>query len=119
MTRTTPDGGACPIVAQDLVENYFRREYGRLVAVLTRTAGLRHLELVEDAVQGALLTALGDWTVHGVPDHPGGWLYRVAHNNVIGELRQKNGRLRILERAADVADYVGGSSVVFRDRSGG
>jgi RNA polymerase sigma factor (sigma-70 family) len=93
--------------APALVEHFFRREYGRLVATLTRTAGLRHLELVEDAVQGALLTALGDWTVHGVPDHPGGWLYRVAHNNVIGELRQKNGRLRILERAADAADHVG------------
>ena len=45
MTRTTPDG---------LVEHFFRREHGRLVAVLTRTVGLRHIDVVEDAVQAAL-----------------------------------------------------------------
>jgi hypothetical protein len=29
----------------------FRREYGRLGAVLSRKAGVRHIELVEDTVQ--------------------------------------------------------------------
>jgi len=43
------------------VEHYFRHEYGRLVAVLVRRVGLHHLEMVEDAVQGALLAALTAW----------------------------------------------------------
>jgi len=62
---------------------------------------VRHIELVEDAVQGALLAALTAWTAHGLPDDPGAWLYRVAYNNLIGDLRRNAGRLRILERIAD------------------
>ena len=63
-------------------------------------AGVQHLEVVEDAVQTAFMTALGDWTADGMPDDPGAWLYRVAHNRLIGDLRRKAGRRRILERAA-------------------
>jgi RNA polymerase sigma factor (sigma-70 family) len=70
------------------------------VTVLARKVGVRHIELIEDAVQGALMTALSSWTTHGLPDRPGAWLYRVAHNELIGELRQKAGRLQILEHAA-------------------
>ena len=42
----------------DLVEHYFRHEYGRLVARLANKVGVRHVELVEDAVQSALASAL-------------------------------------------------------------
>src|SRR5438445_11783779 len=37
-----------------LVEHFFRHEFGRLVAVLTRSLGVRRLALVEDVVQAAL-----------------------------------------------------------------
>ena len=87
--------------APGLVEHFFRREYGRLVAVLTRKVGVRHIDLVEDAVQGALLAALTAWTAQGLPEDPAAWLYRVAYNNLIGDLRRTAGRLRILERAVD------------------
>ena len=87
--------------APGLVEHFFRHEYGRLVALLTRKVGVWHLDLVEDAVQGALLAALTAWTAQGRPDDPGAWLYRVASNNLIGDLRRTAGRLRILERAVD------------------
>jgi RNA polymerase sigma factor (sigma-70 family) len=86
-----------------LVEHFFRREYGRLVAVLTRLVGVRHLEAVEDAVQAALLTALTSWTAHGVPDEPGAWLYRVAYNHLLDDFRRHSSRQRILARAADSA----------------
>ena len=87
--------------ASGLVEHFFRREYGRLVAVLAGKVGVRHIDLVEDAVQGALLAALTAWTAQGLPEDPGAWLYRVAYNNLIGDLRRTAGRLRILERAVD------------------
>src|SRR5947209_3079228 len=90
-----------PPGAPGLVEHFFRHEYGRLVAVLTRKVGVRHIDLVEDAVQGALLAALTAWTAQGLPEDPGAWLYRVAYNNLIGDLRRTAGRLRILERAVD------------------
>ena len=41
-----------------LVEHFFRHEFGRLVAVLTRSLGMRRLDLVEDVVQAALMQAL-------------------------------------------------------------
>jgi predicted RNA polymerase sigma factor len=101
LTRTTPDGCHGAVVAPGLVEHFFRHEYGRLVAVLTRTVGVRHLDVVEDAVQGALLTALTSWTAQGVPKDPGAWLYRVAYNGLIDDLRRKTNRLRILAQAVD------------------
>ena len=79
-----------------LVEHFFRHEYGRLVAILVGRVGLVHLDSVEDAVQSALLAALETWTRTGEPDNPSAWLYRVAYNRVIGELRQQARRQRIL-----------------------
>ena len=51
-------GSQDSFAASGLVEQFFRREYGRLVAILTRKAGVRHVDLVEDAVQTALMAAL-------------------------------------------------------------
>lgn len=61
---------------------------------------MRHLQLVEDAVQGALAAALSDWVGGGLPRDPGAWLYRVASNQLVGDLRKDAGRHRILEAAA-------------------
>jgi len=67
--------------------------------------GVRHIDVVEDAVQSALLAALATWTTRGLPEDPSAWLYRVAHNNLIGEFRKKAGRRRILEQVpVEVAD---------------
>ena len=59
--------------------------------------GVDYIEDVEDAVQSALMKALETWPMSGLPDKPSAWLFRVAHNQLIGELRQRTGRLRILE----------------------
>ena len=83
-----------------LVEHFFRHEYGKLVATLARRVGVQHIEAVEDAVQSALMTALEAWAPAGLPDNPSAWLYRVAHNNLMGELRQRTSRRRILEQSA-------------------
>jgi predicted RNA polymerase sigma factor len=65
-----------------------RTDNGRLVAALTRRFGAAHLELIEDAVQGALARALERWPAGGVPDRPDAWLVRVAYNLVLDALRQ-------------------------------
>jgi RNA polymerase sigma-70 factor (ECF subfamily) len=74
------------------------------VAVLVRRVGVQHLGLVEDAVQGALMAALTAWVAKGIPQEPEGWLYRVAHNNLIGGLRRDAARARILASAGDHAE---------------
>ena len=90
--------------ALDLDANFFRHEYGRLVAVLSRRAGVQHLEAVEDAVQNALTKALETWTTRGLPDAPSAWLFRVANNALLDELRQGAGHRRILAEKLPVAD---------------
>jgi RNA polymerase sigma factor (sigma-70 family) len=90
-----------------LAAHFFRHEYGRLVALLCRRVGLRHLEAVEDAVQAALLAGLETWPRASAPNNPTAWLYRVAHNQLIGELRQTSRRLRLAEQyGADMMQAV-------------
>src|SRR5258706_1421197 len=80
------------LTAPGVVEHFFRHEYSRLVATLSRRVGVHLVEDVEDAVQSALMTALETWTTGGLPDNPPAWLFRVACNNLMGELRRRTGR---------------------------
>jgi RNA polymerase sigma-70 factor (ECF subfamily) len=81
------------------------------VATLARVVGVQQLELAEDAVQGAFTAALERWRTEGIPEDPGGWLYRVAYNRLIGELRGGAGRRRILEKSgADIPGQSGSSA---------
>ena len=88
------------MTAPKLVEHFFRHEYARLVAVMVRRSGVQHIAAIEDAVQSALMKALEVWKLTGTPDNPSAWLFRVAHNNLIGDLRQRTRRRRILEQNA-------------------
>ena len=84
-----------------LVEHFFRHEFGRLCAVLTRSLGVRRLDLVEDVVQAALVQALETWSRRGVPEDPAGWLYRTARNLAIDALRRERTHAQALPRLAD------------------
>lgn len=101
------------LTTPQLVAHFFRHEYGRLVAMLARRVGVQYIEAIEDAVQSALMAALESWTRAGLPDNPSAWLFRVAHNNLISELRQHTRRRRILEEnaAEDVATPENGPAV--------
>ena len=68
--------------------------------MLSCRVGAQHIEAVEDAVQSSLMTALEAWTIGRVPDNPTAWLFRVAHNELVGELRLQTRRSRILEQNA-------------------
>jgi RNA polymerase sigma-70 factor (ECF subfamily) len=54
---------------------------------LSRRFGVARLALCEDAAQTALLRATQSWPSE-LPDNPGAWLYRIAHNYVLDELRR-------------------------------
>lgn len=75
------------MTASELPEHFFRRELGRLVSILSRRFGISRLELCEDAAQTALMQATQSWS-EKLPDNPSAWLYRVAHNYVLDELRR-------------------------------
>lgn len=86
------------MTASELPEHWFRHELGRLVSILSRRFGLHRLELCEDAAQTALLQAAQSWPAK-LPDNPGAWLYRVAHNHVLDELRRAKRDERYLAEA--------------------
>jgi RNA polymerase sigma-70 factor (ECF subfamily) len=71
---------------RDAVEQVFREEWGRAVAILTRV--LRDLELAEDAVQDAFATALERWPRDGEPRNPGAWIVTTARNRAIDRIRR-------------------------------
>jgi RNA polymerase sigma-70 factor (ECF subfamily) len=99
-----------------LVEHFFRRESGRLVAVLTRIFGWRNFDLVEEMVQATLLEALHSWRIRGVPDNPSGWVHRVAKNKILDALRrQEIGRQVAREWAGRRPSQVGGIDLLFID----
>lgn len=85
-----------PSEPPQLVEHFFRHESATLVAVLTRAFGVRYLDLVEDKVQEAMMTAVVAWRQRGIPDNPAGWIYRVARNRVLDELRREKIHQRAL-----------------------
>ena len=87
--------------SSSLPEHFFRHEFGRLVAVLSGRVGVAHLELVEDSVQAALLTALETWRSDAIPENPSAWLYRVSYIRLIDELRKRSRRRAILEKYAE------------------
>src|SRR5437588_696958 len=72
-----------------LVDHLFRHRAGQMVATLTRIFGPEHLPLAEEVVQEALIAALTQWSFHGVPDNPAGWLFRVARNKALDHLRRQ------------------------------
>jgi RNA polymerase sigma-70 factor (ECF subfamily) len=95
-------------MSAELDPNFFRHEYGRLVAMLSRRVGLHRLEAVEDAVQLALLAALEAWPRAAAPENPSAWLYRVAHNHFVGEERSRSRRDELLERDAGLVPEAAG-----------
>lgn len=90
------------MTAPEFPEHWFRRELGRLISMLSRRFGVSRMELCEDAAQTALLRATQSWSSQ-LPDNPGSWLYRVAHNYVLDELRREKRDQRYLAEVQD--DY--------------
>jgi RNA polymerase sigma-70 factor (ECF subfamily) len=74
--------------ARVMVDHLFRNRAGQMVAYLTRIFGPSHLELAEEVVQDSLLKALQQWPFSGIPENPGGWLFRVARNGALDALRR-------------------------------
>jgi RNA polymerase sigma factor (sigma-70 family) len=66
-----------------LIEHFSRNESGKMVAVLTKIFGTANLDLAEDVVQDALVEAISQWQIRGIPDNPSAWLFRVAKNKAL------------------------------------
>ena len=72
----------------DSIEHLFRHEYGKITAALISKFSLYQIDLIEDSVQEALLKAMKLWAFQEMPENPSAWLYRVASNHLIDQLRR-------------------------------
>ncbi|QNF33233.1 sigma-70 family RNA polymerase sigma factor [Adhaeribacter swui] len=68
------------MASDTLLPHLFRTEFSKLVAVLTKTFGLAHVETAEDIASDTFLQAADTWPYNGIPANPTAWLYAVAKN---------------------------------------
>ena len=59
-----------------------------MVAVISRTFGLEHIETAEDIVSDTFLQAAETWESKGVPPNPTAWLYAVARQKTLYRFRR-------------------------------
>ncbi len=82
-------------------EDLLRELTPQVLGALVRRYG--HFDLAEDAVQEALLAAVMQWPVEGVPANPKAWLIRVAARRLTDLLRSDESRARRESSAAMLA----------------
>src|SRR6478672_1820179 len=82
--RTTVDEGEA---TRSAIEAGWRIESPRLIAGLARITG--DVGAAEELAQDALVIALEQWPVQGVPDGPGAWLMATAKHRAIDLVRRR------------------------------
>jgi len=70
-----------------VIEAVWRIESPRLIASLARV--MRDVGRAEELAQDALVAALEQWPVSGVPDNPAAWLMATAKHRAIDQLRRR------------------------------
>jgi RNA polymerase sigma factor (sigma-70 family) len=86
------------VSAEVPVEDLLRDLAPRVLGTLARRYG--QFDAAEDATQEALLAALTQWPVEGVPREPRAWLLTVARRGLIDQWRSDSARRRREEESA-------------------
>lgn len=60
-----------------------------MVALICSRFGFDQIDAAEDIVSETFLSAAESWGLKGVPDNPVAWLYRVARNNALNDLKHE------------------------------
>ncbi len=71
----------------ETIEAVWRLESTRLVAGLVRM--VRDVGLAEDLAQDAMVAALAQWPVEGIPANPGAWLMTTAKRRAVDAFRRR------------------------------
>jgi RNA polymerase sigma-70 factor (ECF subfamily) len=72
---------------EQAVADAHRREWAFVLAATVRVA--RDLDLAEECVQDAYLSALDVWVRDGIPNKPGAWLTTVARRKAVDVMRRE------------------------------
>ena len=89
--------------ARDVVASLLRDEWGRVFSIMVRQ--FRDWDVAEDALQDAVVAALQNWPVHGVPQQPVAWLLSAAKRKAIDAYRRtKNFERKLEQLGADMPE---------------
>lgn len=84
--------------ASQVVDELFRSEWGKLVAILCRQTS--DLDVAEESAQEAFAAALAQWPRDGVPEHPRAWILQTARHKAWDRLRRAQRMAPLLEMPA-------------------
>lgn len=96
------DGTRAPRQVAKALDEVFRREHARVLAVLVRD--LRDLDLAEEALSDAMAQAVEAWERDGLPDRPAAWLLTAARRRGIDRIRRADAGRRAASRLAAGTD---------------
>lgn len=71
-----------------IIESNFRASYGKLFSTLVNQFGISYLNEIEDAIQNSFLKSLNNWKPNQIPANRENWLYIVARNDVINQIKK-------------------------------
>jgi predicted RNA polymerase sigma factor len=70
------------------IKHLFQQEFSKMVAVLIKRFGIEHMQAAEDLVSETFLVAAETWGIKGIPPNPAAWLYAVARQKALYQLRR-------------------------------
>lgn len=76
------------------LDHLFRHETGKMISVISRIIGFDKIDEAEDIVQDTLLKAMQLWSIKGIPTNPEAWLYTVAKNKAIDNIRKNKNQMK-------------------------
>jgi RNA polymerase sigma-70 factor, ECF subfamily len=82
---------------QRTIDAIWKMEAARIIGGLARR--VRDIGLAEDLAQDALIAALEQWPVEGIPPNPGAWLMATAKNKAINQMRRNQ---RFAKKLAEI-----------------
>ncbi|MBN9313629.1 MAG: RNA polymerase [Chryseobacterium sp. 39-10] len=72
------------------LEINYRALYGKLFSGLLNLFGTNYVSEIEDAIQNSFLKSLKVWTKTNVPNNKENWLFIVARNDVLNQIKKQN-----------------------------
>lgn len=110
------------LTQQDSLKHLFQQEFSKMVAVISKSFGLEHIEIAEDIVSETFLQASETWGQKGIPPNPTAWLYVVAKQKTLLHFRRNKiftqkviPRIKSNQQASNEIDEVSFSSENIKD----
>jgi len=86
-----------------LIEQLYKTQSAKLLAVLTRIFGVHNFDLAEDVMQDAYSKVMIDWQQHRIPQNPAAWLMTTAKNKALDKIRADKSKVKLSQ---DLSQYL-------------